>query len=254
MRYDTSEDCVESVRMALEMGYRHVDSAQKYENEEAVGEGIARSSVPREDITLATKIHEDNLAYDDVLRTTDESLERLGVDAVDVLYVHWPANAYEAEETLAAFDEVLEAGKTRHVGLANFSPALLDEARELLDEPVFAVQVEMHPLLQQEELLAYARDHDMYLVAYCPLMRGQIFDVEEVRAIAEDAGVSVAQLSLAWLRSKDDVRPIPKATGEGHLRENFAANEIELDEETIERIEAIDREHRVVDVDKGPWA
>jgi 2,5-diketo-D-gluconate reductase B len=253
MQYDSPDDCIESVEAALEMGYRHIDTAQKYENEAEVGEGIARSSVPREAITLATKVEEDNLTYDDVHRTTDESLERLGVDQVDLLYVHWPAVSYDAEETLAAFNEVAAAGKTRYVGVSNFSPALLDEARDLLDGPIFALQVEMHPLLPQEELQAYAREHDLHLVSYCPLMHGEIFEVPELSAIAEDAGTTIPQLALAWLASKPNVHAIPKATGEAHLRENLAAGELELDDTVLERVDAIEERRRVVDVEKGPW-
>lgn len=254
MRYDTPEDCTESVETALEMGYRHVDTAQKYENERDVGRGIARSSVPRKDITLATKVAESNLSYDDVLETAEESLDRLGVNSVDILYVHWPAITYDAEETLAAFNELLDAGVMRQVGLGNFSPGLLDEARDVLDQLPLVVQIEIHPLLQQEELRSYVRDHDMYLVAYCPLMRGEIFGVSELQEIAADAGISVAQLSLAWLSSKENVVPISKATGESHLRENFAAIDVDLDDDVLARVDAIDREHRVVDPpEKGPW-
>ena len=254
MRYDTPGDCVDSVEAALEMGYRHVDTAQKYENEAEVGEGIARSSVPRDDVFLATKIAEDSLAYDDVLRTADESLERLGVDAVDCLYVHWPYPTYDAEETLAAFDELVEAGKTRYVGLGNFTPELVDEAIDVLNEPPFAVQVEMHPLLPQAELREHCLAHDVHLVAYCPLMRGGVFDAPELVEIAEDAGVGVAQLSLAWLASKEGVHAIPKATGEAHLRENFEAGELDLEDDVLARVDAIDREERVVDPpEKGPW-
>lgn len=254
MRYDTPEDCTESVEIALEIGFRHVDTAQKYKNERAVGRGITRSSVPREDLTLATKVAESNLAYDDVLETAEESLDRLGVDSVDILYVHWPAITYDAEETLAAFNELLDAGVMRHVGLGNFTPGLLDEARDVLDQPPLAVQVEMHPLLQQEDLRSYVRDHDMYLVAYCPLMRGEIFGVPELQEIADDAGISIAQLSLAWLSSKENVVPIPKATGEAHLRENFAAMDVDLGDDVLAQVDAIDRKHRVVDPpEKGPW-
>lgn len=254
MRYDTEADCIRSVETAIEMGYRHIDSAQKYENEVEVGKAIAQSSVSRDEITLATKVEEHHLAPEDVLQTADESLDRLGVDYVDILYVHWPAFTYDATETLEAFNTLVEEGKTRHVGLGNFTPDLLEEAAEILDEPIFAVQVEMHPLLPQRELVEYVQDNDMYLVAYCPMMRGDIFDQPELQEIAADAGLPIAQLSLAWLRTKENVRPIPKATGEDHLRENFEAGAIDLDPEIVERIDAIDREHRVVDPpEKGPW-
>lgn len=254
MGHDTPEQCIDSVETALEMGYRHIDTAQKYRNEREVGKGIAQSDVDREAITLATKVEETNLAYDDVHRTVDESLDRLGVDAVDILYVHWPAPTYDPEETLAAFDEVVADGKAHRIGLANFTPTLVDEAQECLDTPLSAVQVEMHPLLRQSELLTYARTNDLFLVAYCPLMRGEIFDVPEFRKIADVAGVSIAQLSLAWLCSKKNVVPIPKATGEVHLRENLDAATLDLDDEILSRVDAIDRERRVVDPpEKGPW-
>lgn len=254
MRFANSSEAVRSVETALDLGYRHIDTAQKYGTEGDVGEALANSDVPREDVVLATKVEEDNLAYDDVLRTTDESLDRLGVDDVDLLYVHWPAVTYDAEDTLAAFNDLLAAEKTRAVGLGNFTPDLVDEAREHLDEPPVAIQVEMHPYLQQEAIQAYAREHDVTLVAYCPVMRGEIFDKPEFVEIAADAGLGVVELSLAWLSSKPNVVPIPKASSEAHLRENLEATTRQLDDDVIDRVDAIDDEHRVVDPpEKGPW-
>jgi 2,5-diketo-D-gluconate reductase B len=254
MRYETPAACADSVRTALETGYRHLDTAQKYHTEQSVAEGMAAASVPREDVFLATKVAEENLAREDVLETTRNSLDRLGVDAVDMLYVHWPAVTYDAGETLSAFNDLLAEGAMREVGLGNFTPELIDEAREILDRDPLAVQVEMHPYLHQEELQAYVREHDMYLVAYCPMMRGEIFDQPELQAIADDAGVSVATLGMAWLSSKERVVPIPKASGEAHLRENFEGAATPLDPEVLDRVDAIDREHRVVDPPQtGPW-
>jgi 2,5-diketo-D-gluconate reductase B len=254
MRYDTPEDCVRSVAAALDMGYRHVDTAQKYENEREVGRGIEQADVSRDDVFLATKIAESNLAHDDVLGTAAESLDRLGVDQVDLLYVHWPAVTYDAEGTLSAFNELLDEGATRHVGLANVTPELLDEALDILDRPPLAIQVEMHPLLQQPDLRAYAREHDMYLVAYCPLMRGDVFEVPELQSIAEDAGLSIPEVCIAWLATKENVIPIPKATGESHLRANLEAASLSLPADVVDRVDAIDRERRVVDPpEKGPW-
>lgn len=254
MRYETAEECTQSVETALELGYRHIDTAQKYENERAVGKGIENSNVPRNDVFLATKIAESNLASGDVLETAAASLDRLGVDTVDLLYVHWPAVTYEPQETLEAFEQLVADEITRYVGLANFSPALLDEAREILDEPPIAVQVEMHPLCQQREIRAYVRDHDMQLVAYCPLIRGELFDQPELRELADEAGLSVPELNLAWLSSKDQVTAIPKATGEAHLRMNAEATTIDLPDKITDRLDAIDRTQRVVDPpEKGPW-
>lgn len=246
-----------TIARAIELGYRHLDTAQKYGNEAVVGEGIASASVPREELFLATKVAEQNLSYDDVLQTTELSLNYLNVSSVDLLYVHWPAvtgdsDQYDPDKTLRAFNELHDDRRIDRVGVANFSVDLLEEARTRLDPPIFANQVEMHPLLKQDALVEYAREHDIYLVAYCPLMRGDIGTVEELREIAEKHDVTPAQVSLAWLMHKENVVPIPMSSG-GHLEENFTARDVDLDSEDFDRIDAIEREERVVDPDKGPW-
>ncbi|WP_435156185.1 aldo/keto reductase [Haladaptatus sp. DFWS20] len=243
--------CAETVQTALELGYRHVDTAQMYENEEPVGEGIARADVPREEVFLATKVLPDNLAHDDVLETTKRSLDRLGTDYVDLLYVHWPMRAYDAENTLPAFDRLAEDGIAKNIAVSNFTPELLDEARDILDTPIVANQVEMHPLLQQDELQTYAREHDTTLVAYAPIMQGTADEVPELRDIAEKHDVTPTQISLAWLAQVENVAPIPKATGEKHLSENLSVPE--LDAQDVEKIETIDREERLVDPDGAAW-
>nr|WP_321111800.1 aldo/keto reductase [Halorussus salinisoli] len=247
------ETCAESVRQALETGYRHIDTAQAYDNEEYVGEGIASADVDRDEVFLATKIWTSNLAYDDVIHTAKESLDKLGVDYVDLLYVHWPANEYDPEDTLPAFDQLYDDGLIENVGVSNFEPRHLDEAQEILDAPVFANQVEMHPMLPQDELVEYGRENDMNLVAYSPLARGQVFDVPEIREVAEKHDVSAAQVSLAWLLQRDGVAAIPKASSEDHIRDNWGALDLELDDEDVEKIESIDRRERQVDPDFGPW-
>ncbi|ODR81840.1 aldehyde oxidoreductase [Haladaptatus sp. W1] len=248
-----SGECAHSVAYALDLGYEHVDTAQAYGNEENVGRGIADSSVDREDFFLATKVWIDNLAHDDVLETAEKSLDKLGTDYVDLLYVHWPAREYDPEETLAAFDDLYDEGKIKHVGLSNFEPEHLEEAKEILDAPIYANQVEMHPLLQQDELVEYAQENDITLVAYSPLARGNVFNVPELTDIAEKHETSEAQVSLAWLMQKDNVVAIPKATGEDHIEDNYGALTLELDDEDIEKIDDIEREERQVDPDFGPW-
>ncbi len=247
------EQCAESVANALEMGYRHVDTAQMYDNERAVGEGIARAEVPRGEITLATKVHQKNLAYDDAIHTAHESLDRLGVESVDLLYVHWPTRAYDPEDSLAAFDELYEAGVTENVAVSNFTPELLDEARELLSAPVVANQVELHPLLPQRELREYAVAHDLTLVAYCPVMRGEVEDVPELVEIAETHEATPAQVSLAWIAGLENVVAIPKATGEDHLEENLAAADLDLTDEERAMVDGIDEERRLIDPEEAAW-
>jgi len=244
--------CAESVATALETGYRHIDTAQVYNNEAAVGNGIEQAAVDREEAFLATKIWIDNLAYDDVLETADASLDRLGVDSVDLLYVHWPSRTYDAEETLAAFNELHEQGKIDRIGVSNFEPAQLAEAIELSDAPIFANQIEIHPLLQQEELREVCADHNIELIAYSPLARGEVFDVPEITDIADDHSVSPAQISLAWLRHHG-ITAIPKATGAEHIRDNWASLSVSLSDAEIETIDSIETTDRRVDPDFGPW-
>lgn len=249
---DDPEQCADSVRTALEMGYRHVDTAQAYGNEHAVGDGIAAADVDREDVFLATKVWIDSLADDDVLATTEESLERLGVEYVDLLYVHWPARTYDPADTLGAFDELAEDGTIEHVGVSNFEPEHVAEAEELLNVDVFANQVECHPFLQQEALREACDEHDVEVVAYSPLSRGSVFDEPVLSEIAGKHDVSEAQVSLAWLREQG-ITAIPKATGHAHIEDNWLSLGLDLDDEDLERIGRLDRGEREVDPGFAPW-
>ncbi|WP_313693508.1 aldo/keto reductase [Halorarum halobium] len=249
------ETCSESVRTALEMGYRHVDTAQYYGNEEAVGAGIQAADVPREEVFVGSKVHAEKfgLAHEEVIEGLEVTLDRLGLDSLDLLYVHWPVGNYDAAETMPAFDELVDRGLIDHVGVCNFDVDLLDEAMDHLDAPLFANQVETHPLLQQDDLVAHAQEHGYEHVAYSPLARGNVFEIPAIVDVAEKHGVSPAQVSLAWLRSRDRVSAIPKATGEAHLRDNLDSVDLDLDDADVERISALDRTERFVERDGAPW-
>lgn len=251
--YEDDDECARNVRLALELGYRHVDTAQGYGNESAVGRGIERAAVPREEVFVATKVSTGNLAYDDVIESTRRSREKLGIDTIDLLYVHWPLRTYEPATTLAAFNELHEDDLIRHVGLSNFEPEQLDAAMEHLDVPITAHQVEMHPFCQQGELLQHAREDDHWLVAYSPLARGEVLDHPVVTAVADEAGRHPAAVALAWLLAKDHVAAIPKATGRDHLSSNLAAGEIDLTDDQLARLDAIEETERVVDPANAPW-
>ena len=247
------EDCANAVRAALEMGYRHVDTAQAYDNEAAVGRGIEQAAVDREDVFLATKVWIDNLEPEAVRQTTRASLDRLGTEYVDLLYVHWPARTYDPERTLPAFEELVEAGLVERIGVSNFEPEQIEQARDILETPIFANQVEMHPFLPQSALREYLAGTDIELVAYSPLARGNVFDVPEIARIAEKHGVSEAQVSLAWLREKG-VTAIPKATSEAHIEDNWSSLDLELDDGDMETIDGIKRKERRVDPSFAPWS
>ncbi|MFC6766978.1 aldo/keto reductase [Natrinema soli] len=249
---DDPEQCAESVRTALETGYRHIDTAQAYGNEDAVGDGIAAANVDREDVFLATKLWHSNLAYDDVIETARDSLDRLGVDSLDLLYVHWPSGTYDPEETLSALSELYDEGLIENVGVSNFLPDDLEVAADVCDAPLFANQVELHPLLPQERIRQACENDDIEVVGYSPLARGNVFNQPEIQDIAEKHDATEAQVSLAWAREKG-VTPIPKATGAEHIRDNWESLTVELDQEDINAIDAIDETHREVDPDFAPW-
>ncbi|ELY31266.1 aldo/keto reductase [Natrialba magadii ATCC 43099] len=229
------------IETALEYGYRHLDTAQIYGNEAVVGDGLSQSSVPRADVTVATKVWADSLAPDDVHRTTAESLDRLGLEFVDLLYVHRPIEAYDPEETLPAFETLCDAGTIGGIGVSNFSREELETVHSVLDTPIAAHQVEYHPLFQPDELLAHAREHGYPLVAYSPLANGQARQVDALVDIAEDHETTAEAVCLAWLLAKDGVVTIPKSSSADHLRANLEAQDLELSPAECERIDTIDR-------------
>ncbi len=227
------------VERAIELGYRHLDTAQIYENEEVVGTAAAASDVAREDLLVATKVWATNLAPDDVVATTRKSLDRLGLDVIDLLYVHRPIEAYDPAETLPAFDRLREAGLIEHVGVSNFEPADIAVACDHLDAPIVANQVEFHPLHRPTDALADARERGHELVAYSPLAAGRALDLAPVREVAAAHETSPAAVALAWLHAKG-VRTVPKATSREHLRANLAARALSLSGTEVARIDAIE--------------
>lgn len=247
---DDHDTCAECVRSAIEGGYRLVDTAQSYGNEVAVGKGIARSSVSRDELFVSTKVWEN---LDEVIPSVHESRRKLDVDTLDMLYVHWPAGGYHPQRTMDEFNELYEEGYIRSIGVSNFTPPVLDQARSISEVPIAANQIEMHPLLQQEEMVRYAAVHDMYIVAYAPVAEGRVFEVPELTRIAEKHGVNEAQVSLAWLHSKPNVVPIPKSSDDDHIRENYGSLDLVLDPEDITAIENIEREERGYDQDRALW-
>lgn len=249
---DNPSECANTVKTALEMGYQHIDTAQVYGNEAAVGKGIAAADVPRDEIFIATKVWIDKLGYDDVLTSTQRSLEKLGIDAVDLLYVHWPVDTYDPVETFRALDKLVADQKVDRIGISNFEPDQVDTAIEHADTPIFANQIEIHPLLPQEQLRNHCSDRDIELVAYSPLARGAVFDIPEITAIANNRDVSEAQIALAWLRQKG-ITAIPKAVGHDHLHDNWASLDLELTTAEIAQIDSIERTNRRVDPRFAPW-
>jgi len=235
-------DCGEIVATALKLGYRHIDTAWKYGSEEGVGEGIRRSSVPRQDIFLTTKVSHEYLRAADFARSVEQSLERLQVDYVDALLVHWPTiDNIPLAETMGALAQAKREGKARHVGVANFNIAMLEEAMRLCPEPLVALQAEYHPYLDQTKVLAYCRAKGLIFMAYCPLARGRMFNDPVLGDIARSRGKTIAQVALRWLIQQEIVAPLPRSSNPTHMAESLDVFNFTLTDEEMKRIFALKR-------------
>ena len=233
------QTCVDAVRTALELGYRHVDTAQMYENEAAVGRAIEAADVSRDELFLTTKVWRSNLRYDDVIETVEASLDDLGTDYVDLLLVHWPHPRVPIEETLGAMTELRGRGTVRHIGVSNFTAAQLQEAIRIADSPIVTNQVLYHPYADQSAVRSVGREHDVAVTAYSPLARGAVLDDDVLAEIGDRYEKSPAQVALRWLVQQDGVVAIPKASSREHLEANLAVFDCELSSAEINRIDAL---------------
>ncbi|WP_345786274.1 aldo/keto reductase [Halolamina sp.] len=242
----------QTVADALDMGYRHIDTARSYDNEHLVGRGIEQSTVDREDVFLATKIWKSDLSFEDAIEAANDAVDALRVDSIDLLYVHWPAEAYDPQDTFQAFDELVDEGITDRIGVANFEPEQLAEAVDYADHDIFANQFECHPMLQQTAIREACEAHGVEPVAYSPLARGEVFGREVISDIAGDHNVSEAQVSLAWLRERG-ITAIPKASTTEHLHDNWLSLSLQLNDGELEELDAMTENARQVTPDFGPW-
>ena len=225
---------------ALKAGYRHIDAARKYGTEPVVGEGLRASGVPRKDIFLTTKVSHENLHAADFAKSVDASLKALGTDYVDLLLVHWPNPEIPLAETMPALAEAKRDGKARHVGVANFNIALLDQAIRLCPEPLVCLQAECHPYLDQSKLLSAVRQRGMAFVAYCPLGRGRLFSDPVLAEIAQSRGRSIAQIALRWLMQQG-LGAIPRSSNPQRIADNFKVFDFTLSDDEMRRISALKR-------------
>lgn len=238
-------ECAAAVEQALSLGYRHIDTAEMYGNEEAVGEALSRSSVPRADVHVTSKVWWENLAPGAMAAAIDASLGRLRTDYVDLYLVHWPAQGMDMAQVMESLVRVKESGKARAVGVANFTVALLGEALAA-GAPIACNQVEYHVLLGQGRLLEAQRAAGVPLVAYAPLAQGRLAEHEALRDIAAKHGASPAQVALKWLLEQEGVAAIPKAGRLESQRANLEALGIVLDDGDRAAIEGLPKDQRFV--------
>ncbi len=241
-------DPAAAVAAALAAGFRHLDAARKYGTEEGVGEGIRIAKVPREKLFITTKVSHENLRAADFARSVDQSLKALGVSYVDLLLVHWPNAAIPLAETMAALARAKRDGLARHVGVANFNIAMVDEAIRLCPEPLVTLQAEFHPYLDQARVVAALRERGMILTGYCPLGRGRLIHDAVIGEIARRKGKTAAQIALRWAIQHGNVVPIPRSSHPQRIAQNFAVFDFTLDPDEMQRIASLARRNgRIAD-------
>lgn len=231
-------ECFNAVREALEFGYRHVDTAMAYENEAAVGRAIEVSTVDRDDIFVTTKIkgYPEFLDRERLIETVEGMLQRLGMDRIDLVLVHWWHPDGDMEEVFGALSGLVEAGKIDHIGVSNFSIEQLQQAIDASEVPIATNQVQYNPYFHQDELLSFCRENDVLLTAYSPLAEGLAVEDETLSQIGERYGKSAAQVAIRWLVQQDGVITIPKTVKPDRIRDNLDVFDFELTDAEMGRI------------------
>ena len=245
------EDVERNVRHALDVGYRHVDTAQAYRNEDEVGAALAASGIDRSEVFVTTKVWRSKAAADDVATSTEKSLRRLQLDHLDLLLLHWPSDdVAPLGETMEAMRQLQERELTRHIGVSNFPTARLAEALE--HAPIVTDQVEHHPDLSVDAIREVAHAQDVAITAYSPLARGAVLQDETIQEVAAEHDATPAQIALAFLLAQRDTVVIPKSNTPERIEENLAAGDLQLTDDEVERITTLARGYREVDPPFAP--
>jgi 2,5-diketo-D-gluconate reductase B len=244
--------CQPVVESALAMGYRHIDTAAMYDNEDAVGAAIAASGVKRDELFVTTKVWHDHLRRGAIRKAFDASLSKLKLDYVDLYMVHWPSANMDLPAVLEEMMTLKADGLTRAIGVCNFNIKMMRQAVEEVRAPIAALQVEYHPFLDQSKMLAYLRSKNIPLTAYAPLAQGRAANDETLQAIGKKHGASAAQIAIAWLLDQQGVVAIPKAQKESSQRSNLEALKIRLDDQDRAAIAALPKDQRYVNPPFAP--
>lgn len=248
--------CIDAIKTALRLGYRHLDTAERYGNEQWVGDGLhqglAATGLKREEVFVTTKVYWDKLASGDFEQSVEESLQKLRLPWVDLLLIHWNNPKVPFADSIGALCAAKKKGQARHVGVANFTTAMLDEAVKLATEPLVTNQIEVHPFLDQTKVLAACRRHGISVTAYCPLARGKVPGNEVLERIGKAHRKSSSQIALRYLVQQGIV-PIPRTANPVHLAANLAVFDFTLSDAEMTAIAGLARpDGRVVNPAHAP--
>ena len=248
----TGGTCQAAVETALAMGYRHLDTAPMYGNEDAVGAGMAASGIARSSIHLTSKVHHALQTPDEIRASFALSLERLRTDYLDLCLVHWPRPGMDLPAVLTTLMELRASGQARQIGVANFPVALLRRALDEMQAPIVCNQIEYHVLIDQTRVLTFMRERGLIVIAHVPLAQGHLASEPGLEPIARRHGATAAQVALAWLLDQPDVAAVPKAARPASQRENLDATRLRLDDSDRAAIAALPKRRRFVDPPFAP--
>lgn len=235
-------ECKNAVKIALEVGYRHFDTAQIYENEQFVGEALAEGTIKRNELFITTKIWNENMFWDDIEPSFEESLKKVKTDYVDLLLLHFPVTELR-RPAWRRMEDIYKSGKAKAIGVSNYTIQHLKELLKECDEKPVVNQVELHVFLQQPELVKFCRENEIALEAYSPLAHGYDMTNETLVAISKKHNRSVAQIMIRWCLEKGFIT-FPKSTLPDHIKENFEVLGFKLDKEDLGQIEGLDKDLR----------
>jgi len=236
------EEVIKSIKYALEVGYRHIDTAAFYGNEEAIGKAIKESNLKREDIFLATKLWNDCHGYEKVMKAFNDSIKKLGVEYLDLYYIHWPTELNS--ETWRALEDLYYEGKVKAIGVCNFKIGHLEDLKKTARIMPMINQIEIHPGCTQKEMVKYCQGNNIQLVAWGPIMRGRVLTEPLMIDLSKKYNKTIPQITLRW-HIQNDIIPIPKSSNEDRIKENFNIFDFEISKEDMLKIDTLDRNENV---------
>lgn len=236
------EKVINAVDYALKVGYRHIDTAAFYGNEEAIGKALKKSNVKREDIFLATKLWNNCHGYENAMNAFNDSIKRLGVEYLDLYYIHWPNELNF--ETWKALEDLYYEGKVKAIGVCNFKIGHLEDLKKTARIMPMVNQVELHPGFTQKEMVKYCEENNIQLIAWSPIMRGRLLTEPLMIQLSEKYNKTITQIILRW-HIQNDIIPIPKSSNEERIKENFNIFDFEISKEDIFKIDTLDRNENV---------
>jgi 2,5-diketo-D-gluconate reductase A len=238
------DETVEATTTALDIGYRHIDTAQMYGNEREVGRAVRESGIPRDEVFVTSKLNNNRLERDDILRSFDTSLTEMGFDYLDLFLIHWPLPAVsDFVARWKVMEEIYASGRVRAIGVSNFQPHHLRTLFAASEVRPAVNQIEVHPYLVQDELRAFDAEHQIVTEAWAPIAKGRVNDDPAIREIAAQVGRTPAQVTLRWHVQRGDV-VFPKSVTRSRIEENFGIFDFELDESAMSAISGVNRDER----------